>query len=95
MYFISLRARSATDVNAPRAMTSRDLPEPDLNLIQPPRIRGGEMELHSRILLEKLLNRFRLVSGKVIEHDVDLLCGGRVSDDVAQEADKVCTGVAC
>src|ERR1039458_9283768 len=50
-----------------------DLGEPDLDLIEPGRVRGREVKPDSRMLLEELADRLSFVRGEIVEDDVNLL----------------------
>ena len=49
-----------------------DLGEPDLHLVEPRGIRGGEVQLHARMLLKEVSNEFCFVSREVVEDDMNL-----------------------
>ena len=91
MYFRSLRARSATD--APGNDVALDLRKPQLNLIEPRRIGRREVETDFWILLQRLLHRFGLVGGQIVEHDVDALGPPCLLTSSTKENNKLRTGV--
>jgi hypothetical protein len=49
----------------------------------------------SRILVEELANRQCLVSGEVVQDDVNLLPGPAQGDDLFEKGNKLAAGVAC
>ena len=57
----------------PRAMIAFDLGKPDLDLVEPGRVRGREVESDSRMLLKELADRLSFVCGEIVEDDVNLL----------------------
>lgn len=59
-----------------------DFDEPDLDLVEPGGVGGGEVKADSRVLLQKLADRVCLVSREVIEDDVNLLAGGAGKNDL-------------
>lgn len=67
-----LRFRSAIDVKMPRGDVALDLGEPELELIQPRRVGGREVQLHTAMLGEERPHRLRLVGQEIVENDVDL-----------------------
>ena len=50
-----------------------DLGEPDLDLVEPGRVRGREVKPDSRMLLEEIADRLSFVRGEIVEDDVNLL----------------------
>ena len=49
-----------------------DFGEPKLHLIQPRRIRRGEVKTYLRMFRQELLDGLSLMRGKVIKHDMNL-----------------------
>src|SRR5437879_4859166 len=49
-----------------------DLGKPDLDLIQPPRIRRREVEMYVRMRRHKIANHLTLVRRQIVQNDVDL-----------------------
>jgi hypothetical protein len=98
MYFMILRFRSATDVKMPRGNVALDLGEPELDLIQPRRVRGREVQLHRAMLGEELPHRLRLVGREIVENDVDLAPRRLRRDDSVRNVRKsalVCRAAVC
>jgi len=71
-----------------------DLGEPDLHLVEPRGIGRGEVKLHAGVLLEKVSNELRFMSGEVVEDDVNLLPGRAQGHDFFEESNEVAAGVA-
>ncbi len=84
-----LRFRSPTDVKMPRDDVALDLGEPELDLIQPRRVRGREVQLHTAMPGEERPHRLCLVGREIVENDVDLAPRRLRSDDVREERQKV------
>ena len=68
--------------------------EPQLDLIQPGGVGGSEVKPDAGILLQEFSYPRGLVSGEVVEDDVDLLTGRTQCDNFLQEGNKVLTGMA-
>lgn len=71
-----------------------DFGEPEFDLIQPRGIRGREVKMDPRMLLQKRMYQGSLVSREVFENDVDLLPGRAQGDDFRQESNEVLARVA-
>jgi len=71
-----------------------DLGEPDLDLIEPGRVRGREVKPDSRMLLEELADRLSFVGGEIVEDDVNLLPRRAQGYDLLQKGDELATGMA-
>lgn len=56
-----------------------DDPEPDLDLVQPERDNGNEMEANAEVLFQPCLHARGGVRGQVVRHDMDLPCRRAVS----------------
>src|SRR5262245_38844331 len=94
MYRISFRAKSLTDVNMPRAMTSRSIrPNQISTWLSQEEYVGVKCSLHVRVLLQKLRDFLGLVSGEVVEDDVDLLSRLALLHDLLQEGNELFTGM--
>src|SRR6266545_4286848 len=70
-----------------------DFGEPDLDLVEPRGIRRSEVKLHAGMLLEEFSNRLCLMSGKVVEDDMNLLPRRAQRHHFFQECEEVATGV--
>jgi hypothetical protein len=68
--------------------------EPEFNLVEPERIRRGEVNLHTRIALEKIANQLGFMGGEVIEDDVNLFAGAGTRRRLLGGSDEVAAGVA-
>ena len=68
--------------------------EPDFDLIEPGRVRGGVMELDVGMGGEELSHGLSLVRRKVVSDDVDLLALGLRGDDICEKGHELRTGVA-
>ena len=71
-----------------------DLGEPDLDLIEPGRVRGREVKPDSRMLLEELADRLSFVRGEIVEDDVNLLPRRAQGYDLLQKGDELAAGMA-
>ncbi len=58
--------------DAAREDVALDLGEPELDLIQPRRVRGREVQLHTAMLGEERPHGLRLVGQEIVKNDVDL-----------------------
>src|SRR6202047_2683314 len=79
--------------DAPGKQLAFDLCKPKLDLVQPGRIRRGEMEMDVRMIEQKRPDRLGLVSRQVARNDVNLPPFRLRGDDVAEEVDKRGAGV--
>ena len=70
-----------------------NLRKPQLDLIEPGRIRRGDMQMHVRMLEQKRPHGLGLVGREVVGDDVDLPLLQLRGDYVAQEFDKGRTGM--
>jgi hypothetical protein len=70
-----------------------DLGEPNLDLIQPRRVRRCEVEANTRIQIEELGHSLRLVCRQVIEDDVDVFRIPCSFDDICQKNKELFAGV--
>lgn len=78
--------------DAPREQVTFDFVEPEFHLVEPGRVGGREVQLDPRVSVEERLHQLRLVSGQVVDDDVDLAAGvGR--HHVAQELHERRAGV--
>ena len=66
-----------------------DLGESELDLIQPRRLRGREVQLHTAMLGEERPHRLRPVGRELVENDVDLAPRRLRRGDVREERQKV------
>src|ERR1035437_8043476 len=71
-----------------------DLGEPDLDLIEPGRVRGREVKPDLRMLLEELADRLSFVRGEIVEDDVNLLPRRAQGYDLLQKGDELAAGMA-
>src|ERR1700688_82021 len=71
-----------------------DLGEPDLDLVEPGRVRGREVKPDSRMLLEELADRLRFVRGEIVEDDVNLLPWRTRGYDLLRKSDELTAGMA-
>src|SRR4029453_3084442 len=71
-----------------------DLGKPELNLVQPGRVRRGEVEMDVRVLYQERANGLRLVRREVIGNDVNLAPARLTGNDVAEELHKGGAGMA-
>jgi len=71
-----------------------DLGEPDLDLVEPGRVRGREVKPDSRMLLEELADCLSFVSGEIVENDVNLLSRRAQGHDLLQKGDELTAGMA-
>jgi hypothetical protein len=71
-----------------------DLGEPDLDLVEPKRIRRGEVKLYARMLLKKVANQLGFVGREVVEDDMNLLSGRAQRHHFFQEGNEVTAGMA-
>lgn len=69
------------------------LGEPGLDLVESGGGGRSEVQVHVREVREDLAHALALVSGKVVDDDVDLASGGLTSNDVGQERDERLRGV--
>src|SRR6266542_3375258 len=65
-----------------------DLRKPELDLIQPRRVRRREVDLHMRMREQERPDRLRLVRGEIVRNDVNLAALRLTVDDVAEELDE-------
>ena len=79
--------------DAPGEEIAFDLGKPELDLIQPGRIRRGEMQMQVRMVQKKRADRLGFVSGQVVGDDMNLSSLRLRGHDVAKEFDKRGTGV--
>ena len=61
--------------DAARDHVAFDFGEPDLDLVEPGRVGGGEVKADSRMLPQEVVHRLGLVRGEVVQDDVNLLPG--------------------
>jgi hypothetical protein len=66
-----------------------DLRKPEFHLIQPRRVGGREVQMDRRLRLKKRVNALGLVSGQIVDNDVDLPASWLGRYDVAQEVDEI------
>ena len=71
-----------------------DLGEPDLDLVEPGRVRGREVKADARMLLEELADGLSFVGGEIVEDDVNLLPRRAQGDDLLQKGDELAAGMA-
>ena len=71
-----------------------DLGEPELDLIEPGRVGGGEVQVDIAVLCKELADLLGLVGCQVVGDHVDLLAPALVGHDVAEEGDELCRGGA-
>ena len=71
---MSFLFRSGTEVNTPRAITiALDLGEPQFDLVEPGRVRWGEVQMNVGVLSQELVDALGLVRREVVGDDVDVL----------------------
>src|SRR4026208_1576312 len=80
--------------DAPREQVALDLTKPELDLIQPRRVRAREVQVDAGMRLEESLHTLRLVGGAVVDNHMNLTSGRLSGDEVAQELDERRTPVA-
>ena len=71
LHDLALQTRGRRE-DAARDDVALDLGEPELDLIQPRRLRGREVQLHTAMLGEERPHRLRPVGREIVENDVDL-----------------------
>jgi len=71
-----------------------DFGEPDLDLVQPPGIGGGEVKLHARMRFEEIANQSGFRSGEVIENARNLRAGRAHRHHGLEAGHKVAAGEA-
>lgn len=69
--------------------------KPDLDLIQPGRIGGREVEMHVGVFVQEPLNLGGLVCRQVVQDDVDFLLRFARTDYLTQESHELLAGVPC
>ena len=75
LHDLALQTRGRCE-DAARDDVALDLGEPELDLIQPRRLRGREVQLHEAMLGEERPHRLRPVGRELVENDVDLALRG-------------------
>lgn len=80
--------------DASRDHVALDLGEPDLDLIEPGRIRRCEVQLQARRAFEEAADLCRLVRGEVVEDDVDLSPGRLSGQQLFEKGDQLVAGMA-
>jgi len=70
-----------------------DLGEPQLDLVEPGRVRGREVQMNVRMAGEEGSNALRLVRGEIVSNDVNFLAPRLVDHKVGQERDELGRGV--
>ena len=68
--------------------------EPALDLIEPRRRSGSEVDMESRVACEPGLDRGRLVGGVVVHHEMDIELRWQVGVDRAQELQELAATVS-
>ncbi len=71
-----------------------NLGEPELDLVQPGRVRRRKMQTHRRVRLQKLGHPLGLVRREIVRNHMDLLARGLMGHEVRQERDELLGGVA-
>ena len=71
-----------------------ELGKPELDLVEPTGIRRGEVKMHIGMAAEEVPDPLGLVSRQVVGDDVDLLVGGVLGDQSAEESDELLTAFA-
>ena len=70
-----------------------DLAEPKLDLVQPGGVRGSEVQVNLRVLLDEPSDLIGLVGREVVDDHVDLFAPPLIDHDVGEEGDKLRRGV--
>src|SRR4029450_13268421 len=65
-----------------------DLRKPELDLVQPGRVGGRKVQVHSRMRVQKRRDGRGFVRGQVVDNHMDLAALRLGGDDVAQEVDE-------
>ena len=92
---MSFRRRSGTEVNTPRAMTSRSIFENQISTwLSPRRVRWRELKSQIRVIAEELFDAFALLSRKVVQDHMDLFPVWLGSDDRGEERHELLARVA-
>jgi hypothetical protein len=79
--------------DAPGEQIPFDLGEPELDLIEPRRIRGREVQPHVGVRDQEGPHRLRFVGRQIVENHVDLAPLRLTGNDVAEERNKGRAGV--
>ena len=66
-----------------------DFSEPDLDLVQPGRIGGREVELNLGMRLQEIADCLGLVRREIVEDDVDLLLRPALRNDLSQDVSTI------
>jgi len=56
--------------------------EPELDLVEPGRVSGREMQMYLGVIGKEILHQLRFVGREVIQNDVDLFSGRAAANDV-------------
>src|SRR5205823_12778000 len=78
---------------APSDDVALDLAEPQLDLVEPGRVRGSEVQTNLRGRFEEVFDGLALVSGEVVGDDMDLFAAGLMVHNVSEESAGVRGGV--
>src|ERR1700730_5795777 len=70
-----------------------DLAEPELDLVEPGRLGGREVQMDVGVNRQEVLDPLGLMGGEVVQDDVDRLAGRLRGDHGAQEGNELRTGV--
>jgi hypothetical protein len=80
--------------DAAREQVPFDLAKPEFDLVQPGRIRRGEVQLHARMGGEEGADLLRLMRREIVQDDMDVARPRLRVDDALQERHEVIAGVA-
>src|SRR5215204_4260362 len=74
--------------DASRQYVALDFREPELDLVEPGRVRRGEVQVDTRMGREKRLDLFRFMSGEIVHDHMDLPPTGLRVDNVLEKVDE-------
>ena len=80
--------------DAAREQVAFDLGEPEFDLVEPRRIRRGEMKVDVRMFQEERAHGLGLVRRQVVGNHMDRAPLRLPSHDLAEKVDKGCAGVS-
>src|SRR3954462_1546805 len=75
--------------DAARENVAFNLRKPELNLIEPRRVRRREVKVHMGMLRQERSDLLGFVRGEIVENEMQRAVGGLRRDDLAQEREEV------
>src|SRR5438132_2769128 len=69
--------------------------EPELDLVEPGRVSGREVQPHVGMQAQEVLDPAGLMRGEVVEDDVDLAAAGMRGNQAAEKSHELFAGVSC